>query len=53
MKVKKIPVKVSLNLGDKVEISEGLKEGQTVITRWSRFIADNEEVEVQKPEKTN
>jgi len=53
MKVKKILVKIALNLGDKVEISEGLLEGQTVITRWSRFIADNEEVEVEQPEKTN
>ena len=53
MKVKKIPVKVAINLGDKVEIAEGLQEGQTVITRWSRFIADNEEVEVQQQEKTN
>jgi len=53
MKVKKIPVTVALNLGDKVEISGGLNEGQTVITRWSRFIADSEEVEIQQPEKTN
>lgn len=52
-KVKKIPVKIAINLGDKVEISDGLKEGQMVITRWSRFIADNEEVEIQQPEKTN
>jgi HlyD family secretion protein len=53
MKVKKIPVKIAVNLGDKIEIAEGLKEGQTVITRWSRFIADNEEVEIQPTDKTN
>ncbi len=53
MKVKKIPVKIAINLGDKVEIASGLKEGETVITRWSRFIADNEEVEVQQAEKFN
>jgi RND family efflux transporter MFP subunit len=47
-KAKRIAVKIAVNLGDRVEISEGLKPSQQLITRWSRFITDEELVEVQK-----
>lgn len=52
-KAKLVPVTVSLDLGDKVEIQKGLSDGEQVITRWSRFIGDDEEVDVQAPEKGN
>jgi multidrug efflux pump subunit AcrA (membrane-fusion protein) len=54
-KARLVPVKVTLNLGDKVEIGavsgsvSGLREGDQVITRWNRYISENEEVEVQAP----
>jgi multidrug efflux pump subunit AcrA (membrane-fusion protein) len=47
---KRIPVTLSQNFGDTVEIASGLTAGQKLITRWSRFIADNEEVEAQSSE---
>ncbi len=52
-KAKLVPVTVSLDLGDKVEIQTGLIDGQQIITRWNRFIADGEEVEIQTQDKSD
>ncbi len=52
-KAKLVPVIVSLDLGDKVEIQTGLIDGQQIITRWNRFIADGEEVEIQTQDKSD
>jgi len=49
-RVRRIPVSIAANLGDRIEIASGVKENEQVITHWSRFISDDEEVDVQKSE---
>lgn len=50
---KRLPIRITNQLTDSVEIAEGLREGQMLITRWSRFIGDNEDVEAQNLDAQN
>ena len=49
-KIKRVPVVIAKNMGDKVEIQTGLQDGWELVIRSSRFVADDEEVETQKTE---
>jgi multidrug efflux pump subunit AcrA (membrane-fusion protein) len=49
-KIKRVPVEIAKNMGDKVEIQAGLQDGWEMVIRSSRFVADGEEVEAQKPD---
>ncbi len=49
-KVQRKEIKLGSRMGDSYEVSGGLKAGEQIVTRSSRFISDGEEVEVQKSE---
>lgn len=49
-KVQRRPIALGRRVGGTYEITQGLKGGEQIITRTSRFVADGEEVEIQKSE---
>lgn len=47
-KAQRQPITLGRRIGGTYEITKGLKGGEQIITRTSRFVADGEEVEIQK-----
>ena len=47
-KIQKKPIELGNRIGDSFEVKSGVKSGDQIVTRTSRFVADGEDVEVQK-----